>query len=260
MKDLVYVNGNIVAKSGRHLAKEWITLAPNEYKCNAAKVIEGDLYLDEKNQLLSYLRYAASGGVSSLIIGGIETIPSPKNIRELYDDDVKKIEELLQFQVPEHLESDRNRHLYVGIISDLELFLTELLSCLVLGNEHYYNRFIENTDCVDTTKMNKEELYNAPLKIHRYIHKNYNYHRLYDVGIIYTAVFNTDFPKYDRLQKMIDTRHDLAHRGGYTLKEHQIVHLNVTQDMVYNLIKECDIFINDLINMLKEPIAKWEVK
>ena len=86
------------------------------------------------------------------------------------------------------------------------------------------------------------------------------YHRLYDVGIIYTAVFNTDFPKYDRLQKMIDTRHDLAHRGGYTLKEHQIVHLNVTKDMVYNLIKECDIFINDLINMLKEPIAKWEVK
>lgn len=58
MKDLVYVNGNIVAKSGRHFAKEWIALAPDEYKGNAAKIIDGDIYLDDNNQFWSYFSYA----------------------------------------------------------------------------------------------------------------------------------------------------------------------------------------------------------
>lgn len=257
MKDLVYVNGNIVAKSGRHLAKEWIALAPDVYKENAVKIIEGDMYLDDKNQFWSFFSYAAKNGITSYDNGGIEVIPSPNNIKELFDNDIKKIKELLDIHVPEHLKSDQNRHLYIGIISDFELFLTELLSCLVLGNEQYFNLFIEKTDCALSLNLSKEELHNAPLKIYRYIHKNINYHRLNDIGEMFTTVFNIDFPNYDRLQQMISTRHDLAHRGGYTLKEHYIVHVNISKEMVCKLIKECGLFIDSLMEALQNSISKW---
>lgn len=257
MKDLVYVNGNIVAKSGRHLAKEWIALAPDEYKENAVKIIDGDMYLDDNNQFLSYFSYAAKKGISSYIIGGIEIIPSPHNIKDLFDNDIKKIKELLNIPVPEHLDSELNRHLYVGIISDLELFLTEMLSCLVIGNEQFYYSFIEKTDCAAYLQVSKEELHSNPLKIYKYIHRSINYHRLKDIGEMYATIFSIDFPIDDRLQQMIPTRHDLAHRGGYTLKEHYIVHVEITKEMVYELIKVCELFIDNLMVALQESIAKW---
>ena len=252
IKDLVYVNGNIVAKSGRHLAKEWIALAPDTYKENAVKIVEGDLYLDNNNQFWSYFRYAAKGGISCLNYGDIEVIPSPNSIKELFGNDIKKIRELLDIHVPEHLDSDRNRHMYVGIISDLELFLTELLSCLVLGDELYYHLFIEKTDCALSLNVSKEELHSAPLKIYRYIHKNINYHRLSDIMEMFTNVFNIVSPNYDRLQQMISTRHDLVHRGGYSLKEHYIVHVSITKEMVFKLIKECEVFVDSLMVALQK--------
>jgi len=257
MKDLVYVDGNIVAKSGRHLAKEWIAPAPEEYKKNAVNIIEGDLNLDDNNQFWSYFSYAAKSGITSYNSGGIEIIPSPHNIRDLFDNDINKIRDLLNLQVPEHLVSELNRHLYVGIISDLELFLTEMLSCLVLGNEGFYHSFVEKTDCYISLHESKEELYNNPLKIFRYIHKNINYHRLKNVGELYASVFNIDFPSDDRLQQMIINRHDLAHRGGYTLKEHYIVHIDITKTMVCELIKACEMFIDELMAALQESITKW---
>lgn len=246
-----------MAKSGRHLAKEWIALAPEEYKKNAVNVIEGDMYMDDNNQFWSYFSYAARNGISSYNIGGIEIIPSPHNIRDLFDNDIKKIKELLNIHVPEHLDSELNRHLYVGIISDLELFLTEMLSCLVLGNEEYYHSFVEKTECDVCLHVSKEELHNNPLKIYRHIHKNINYHRLKDIGELYASIFDIDFPYYEKLQQMIITRHDLAHRGGFTLKEHYIVHVEITKKMVCELIKACEFFIDNLMAALQKSIAKW---
>ena len=132
-----------------------------------------------------------------------------------------------------------------------------MLSCLVMGNEQFYHGFVEKINCAVSLRTSKEELHNNPLKIYRYIHKNINFHRLNDIGEMYATIFNIDFPNHDRLQQMIPTRHDLAHRGGFTLKEHYIVHVEITKEMVYELIKACELFIDNLMVALQESIAKW---
>ena len=49
MKDIVFINGNIIFKSGDHLVKELVAFASDEWKKRAENIIEGDLVIDRKS-------------------------------------------------------------------------------------------------------------------------------------------------------------------------------------------------------------------
>ena len=56
MRNIVLVKGNIIGTAGHHHATEWVALAPESWEGEAAQVIEGDLVLDEKYQIIPYCK------------------------------------------------------------------------------------------------------------------------------------------------------------------------------------------------------------
>ena len=58
MERIVFVEGNIIAYSGNHLAKGLVCLATDKYKEKAVEVINGDLELYEHNRIIPFYTYA----------------------------------------------------------------------------------------------------------------------------------------------------------------------------------------------------------
>ncbi len=64
MKDIVFVKGNIIGKSGNHQVKELIAWAGDDWKKIADKIIAGDLILSANNILKPYKIYCAAGEIT----------------------------------------------------------------------------------------------------------------------------------------------------------------------------------------------------
>lgn len=259
MKDIVYVKGNIIAESGLHLAKDWIALASEEFQEIAIEVIEGDYHLDEHNQFISYFRYAASGNVACLGFSQICAIDSPTIVKDIFDKDISHLEELLELQVPSHLQQDYLRHMFIGAISTLELFLTEMLCCLILGDERNYNAFISLLDDDTLRKqlgikdVDSKEL---PKKIYKAIHHP-NSNMMNSFKQLYEKAFGIEFPHYENLQRKISRRHNFAHRSGYRHNEHQMLLDTINKCEVKDLMEECGRFVSELMRLLHNLILKW---
>ena len=95
MRNIVFVNGNIIGKAGHHYATEWVSLAPEWWKEEAVQVIDGDLVLDDNYKIMPYCIYCATGAVSALGLNTISASYSPSTIKKLYYDNIKETEPLV---------------------------------------------------------------------------------------------------------------------------------------------------------------------
>lgn len=259
MKDIVYVKGNIIAKSGLHLAKDWIALASELMLNDAIEVIDGDYYLDENNQFISYFRYAASGDVSCLGFSQICSIQSPAFVKDMFNEGMRNLEELLDVNVPGRLLQDFYRHMFIGAISSLELFLTEMLCCLILGDERNYRQFINLLDN-DTIKkllqIKDVDTNNLPKNIYNSFH-HIDSKTMNSFKQLYEKAFGIRFPQHENLQRKINRRHNFAHRRGYILNKHQLLLDTISKDEVKDLMKESDRFVSELSRLLEKHIMEW---
>ena len=251
------VKGNIVGMSGCHVVKEFICLVSESYQDYALKVIEGDLTLDEHTQTLPYCIYAATGGVSALGIGVIQVIYRPVNIYSLYQQEIFKIQELMQIPIPQHLQSVQYRILYISIVTVLEFFLTELFCSLVLGDKEYYDSFISNSQVKIPLNKLEQSAANMQETIHKAIH-DYNAHDIKKMSKLYKKVLDVSFPDYSNLASKIITRHDMVHRNGFKVGDKTIKYIDVTNDMLISLIDTCNVFVEQLWSNLQIPLRNWD--
>lgn len=66
MKDIVFVKGNIIGKSGCHVVKEMISLLTDLDEDNVVEVYEGDLILDDTYKAKPYCIYAVHKGSGTM--------------------------------------------------------------------------------------------------------------------------------------------------------------------------------------------------
>ena len=236
MERIVFVEGNIIAYSGNHLAKGLVCLATDKYKEKAVEVINGDLELYEHNRIIPFYTYAARGGVTSLG-HNLGVVHSPSNVLNLYKEEIEKIKRLLNLVVPEDLRPTHNRHLFIGVIGTLELFLSEMISCLVLGEEQFYHNFIENTSYKISLKDIEEELK--------------------EIKDVFKNVFDVNIPNTTELGRYIEKRHDLVHRNGNRVDDRTLRYVDITDRILQDLILVVDTFVDHLMDALVLPIEKW---
>ncbi len=255
MAKIVYVKGNIVAYSGTHVAKGYICLAPDDYGQNAIEVIEGDLVLNSNDHIKPFYVYAARGGITA-VGGDLQLYHYPEDVHDLYKKEIKQIEELIQIDIPSHLRSAYNRQLYISVVGALELFITELISSLVMGDEFYYNKFHYNTNfkiSLADVGTNDNALDKAIFKI---IHK-INAHDFKTVKNVIKNVFNVEGIETQKLGEYIKTRHDMVHRNGNSVNDHGLQFIEVSKENLQGLIDVCNQFVRDLMEKLEEPIKHW---
>lgn len=258
MRNIVLVKGNIIGISGNHVIKDWISLAPCGIEKYAEEVIEGDLVLDSNYLAKPYYIYAATGGVSTISSNCISILSHPSMVLQLYKDEIEKIQELMNVSVPEHLKSTYVRQLYIGVIGAFELFLDELLSCLVLGQKEYYDAFVKKTAYTIPLSKVEDSARNMQKTIFRLIHNEVS-HRLDKMETLYNKIFDVVFPPTGKMSEKIKIRHDLVHRNGYQVKDKTLKYVSIVDKDVSTLIKAANEFVDSLYKSLERKgcISKW---
>lgn len=136
----------------------------------------------------------------------------------------------------------------------MELFLSDFLYCMVLGNKKYYKRFCENSSRTFSLKDISDKNWRVQDGVIKAIRET-NYHRISEVARIYKKALNIEFPSSQRLQKQILTRHRLVHRNGFPSKESE--YIKVDHEMIDELIVEVQRLLNHIVEKKKTAIENW---
>ena len=126
-----------------------------------------------------------------------------------------------------------------------------------MGDKDYFDAFIEKSQVKVPLSKLEESASDIPQTIHKAIHE-YNAHDLRKMNNLYKAVLNISFPDYGDLSSKIKTRHDLVHRNGYEVKDRTIKYIEITPDMIVELISICNVFTEQLMSNLQTLIEKWD--
>lgn len=257
MSDIILVKGNIIAKSGTHVFKDLIYPIPEQSNDDYFDIIHGDLILEQDSKIIPYCVYVATGNTYETSKSEIRVLWHPFNLHMTFVDEINKLKDVLNNPISPYLQGIQNRLIYIGVIGALELFLSELLWTLVIGDKNNYNSFIKcskykvplcqlNPSAIDIQKIIHEAIYDITA------------HNLKSVANLFKEIFDIPFPDFSKLGDKIKMRHDIAHRCGHKVKEKTIERFNVTAEMVVSLMETCTDFAGTLMNNLEKHIKMWE--
>lgn len=253
MKDIIFVKGDIIFKSGDHQVRDLVAFASNQLEKKAEKIINGDLIITDKNELMSYSIYCASGDICTY--GNfICVMQRPSDVVRIFNEELENLQKLRRQEMSSELIEVLNRQVYIGVVGIMELFLCDFLYCMVLGYRKYYHRFCENSS--RTFKL--KEISTKKWRIQDGVIKSIletNYHRIEEIKKIYTKILNIEFSASEKLEKQILTRHRLVHRNGYPSKDSE--YIKVDNNMIEELIAEVQTLISHIVKTKKTEIENW---
>lgn len=243
MKDIVFVKGNILFKSGDHLLKEMVAYATKEWEKIAESIIQGDLIITDQDTLEPFKIYCASQDIATYgnFISGMQ---SPKDVIRIYQDEINNLQKLRKEKITAELIPAFMRQIYIGVVGTMELFLCDFLLSMVLGHRKYFEKFIANNP---SHSKNPNDIINTIIKI--------NFHRIKNTKEIYQKNLDLSLPPTDKLQNLILTRHSLVHRNGFPTKNSE--YIKVTDSMIDELITEVQKVVDHITDNRKAEINDW---
>ena len=260
MKDVVFVKGNIRFKSGNHMVKELCAYADDEWERVAEYVINEDLIITDKDVLKPYTIYFASEDIifenitfEEFVLGD-SVVQRPDNVIRIFKDEISYLQRLKDQKTDTELVPVLNRQIYIGVVGTMELFLSDFLYCMVLGNRKYYDRFCANSSWTISLREITTKGWKVQDEVGRAILET-NYHRLVEIANIYKKVLGLEFPSTENLKRHILTRHNLIHRNGYPTKTSK--YKKIDHNMIDDLIKEVQILVDYIVEKKKMTIKKW---
>lgn len=240
MNDIIYVTGNILAKSGHHVAKNWLSLAGDDYKNEAIQIIEGDLVLTSEYNTTPYCVYATRGGVTCTY-GNIEWLGDADLLLRRYQHNIDKLRRLVDMNVPEDLMEDQLKCLYAGVFAEFESFMIELLSFLILSNKSNYEDYIDRNNINRNGDTFKD--------VYKSIH-NINGHKIRALREEYEAL-GIIIPDATVIGRHIDFRHDVIHRSGKKVMGNHLKPMAFSKEILFKLIDDCNTYIMSLVSVVQ---------
>jgi len=242
MDNIIFVNGNIIFKSGDHQVKELISHASNKWKTIAKVEYHVDFEITNKDILKPYCIYCASKEITTYG-NNISGLQSPKDVIQIYREEINNLQRIRAQNLESDLIDALNRQIYIGVIGTMELFLCDFLYCMVLGTKKHYKKYLEKSNQTYTLS----QITNSQWKTQKAVTDiilGTNYHQIRIVKSIYENVLSIEFPKTDELEKLIKTRHNLVHRNGFPSKNSEYVKINE------NKLDKLFLVVNNLINFI----------
>lgn len=253
----IRVKGEIVVKSQKHYAQGWICKSTAteidednvkfEYDPNTHTVIS-DLILDENTHAAPYATYISDKDITCYIGSG--TIVSCKGYRAAYyyyRDSIRR--KRRQLHEIDKLESEiinsLNKTIYLDLFSIFELFLSDLILCLIYSNKEVYNKAILSV----SKKKNIDG--DMATKMHTYYLGKVVYHQLDKVNLIFNQLLGLSLPDYTEFGKYLDIRNDIAHRCSYS-KENRMRITTIKKEEVLGFMNMINHFVEELMNNIKE--------
>lgn len=239
--NVIYVTGMILAKSGHHVAKNWICFANDSYKDNAIQVIDGDLVMTNAYKTTPYCIYAAKGGITCTY-GNIEWLGNEDLVLQRYIDEIEKIKKLANLSLSGDLVEEHLKCLNAGVFAAFESFHIELLSTLILSDKSKYEGYI-------IRKSNNLDRDNLMESVYQSIHYILGHKmpklvtEFKEIGVI--------LPDTKVINEEINFRHDVIHRSGKKIMGNHLEKLSFTKDGLDELIEKCNTFVMSVMDEIK---------
>jgi hypothetical protein len=164
-----------------------IAFATNKWQKISDKIVEGDLIVTDKDELMPYSIYCASEDISEYGINIAWTLQRPTEVIRIYQKEINELITLKNQSVSSDLLEVFFRQIYIGVVGTMELFLCDFLYCMVLGSRKYYNKFCENSSRTFQLKEISFKKWRVQDGVRKAI-MEINFHRLDIVSTIYDKV------------------------------------------------------------------------
>jgi len=167
-----------------------------------------------------------------------------------------KLEQIQQLSVIDSLEIPLkellNNQLFISVITNLEVFLSEVLIEFVMSDEECMRSFVSGYKDFENDKFSLNEVFKYHDRMSEIVKKSLDeiiYHNLPKVKGIYENTFKITFPSITKMSKHISSRHDLVHREGRSKKKGKSTKVSV--EMIIESISDSRDLINELCLKLK---------
>lgn len=180
-----------------------------------------------------------------------DTIVYDQHYVKRYKDEIANLEKLLNLQVKnEQLKEILNRQIFIGVISTMEVFLSDVFINLTYNEDTYFRNFVMTHPEFKNRKFELREIFAESEKIKdtaKAVMLDTIYHNLPKILRMYQDTFNIDFPKINHVFPYVKMRHDLVHRNGKTKDGN---HVNTDNETINTLIQEINKFISEIVDKL----------
>lgn len=247
---LITVNGEIIANDKMHYAQNWACKSiGGEIKNDSfdydrvTKTIKNDLILKSDIRAVPYAVYITEKGIRAEKPGNIACAPGAMAAELCYKSNISEIETSLNVEAPKEIEIYFYNGLLTGIFSILELFLSDVILCLIFTNQEVYERAVE---WLITNKKVKRNNIND-IKIQEYFTEKIVYHRFNCIEKMFKDIIHIQLPDTDYLKDFfLPKRNNISHRFGFSnIDRMRITVINI--DILKKLILHCNQFVEKLM-------------
>lgn len=260
---LIKVKGEIVANAEKHYAQNWVcsgvgqSVGNNDHYCydGSTHSVESNLILNEIKRAVPYAIYYTEKGIVAKPPGDIVAYPGYGAALEYYKINISQVSEQLSIDVIEEIKQPFYKGLFTDIFSIVELFLSDIILCLIYTNEDAFNKalsFFKQKKSKDTQK-NVRDIEN---KMHKYFFDEVVYHKFDRVKELFKSIADVDFPDSKGLKKYLHKRNNIVHRYSLSNIDRMSVTV-ITREDILSLIAISDALVNKLIdniNIIYVPI------
>jgi hypothetical protein len=190
----------------------------------------------------------------------LDTIAPPSEHIERFSASIANIRKLLNTPVDPTEEQCFRRMIFANIITTLETYLSDRFVSSITSNPKALRNFVETYPRFKKEAIKLSDIFkksdNLELQVKSMLLSEVVWHRLVNVGKMFTDTFGLDFPEPENhkdLLRAIDIRHDLVHRSGKT--KNGIEH-TITPEGIEQIIVKADA----LVSWIDEQNDKFNVE
>ena len=249
---LITVNGEIIANDKMHYAQNWACMSIGGEITNdsfdydrATKTIKNDLILKSDIRAVPYAVYITEKGIRAENPGDIACAPGAMAAELCYKDNITEIKRLLNIEIPYEIELYLYNGLLAGIFSILELFLSDVILCLIFTNQEVYNRAFDWIISDENFKIDAN--LDKDTNIQEYFTKHIVYHRFKKVKALFSKILKINLPQTDFIKYYLPKRHNITHRFAFSNIDRMRMTV-INKETLNELILCCNEFVKKLMN------------
>lgn len=245
---LIKVDGEIIANDKNHYAQNWACRSISnfvedtsyQYDKNQHSV-HGNLILDKNIRAVPYAIYATDKGICTKSTGEIFAAPGAMAAELCYNDNISEIESLLNVTIPSEIEIYFYNGLLTGIFSVLELFLSDVLLCLIFTNREVYKRALN-----ELQKKGKLRNSDYDFMIQQYFTKDVVYHKFDETQLLFKRILQIKIPDSENIKDYLPKRNNIAHRFAFSNIDRMRMTV-IDLDILHKFIVLCNEFVDKIM-------------
>lgn len=247
---LIAVEGEILANNKTHYAQNWVCRSIGNHIDDFSflydknnHTVQSNLILNKSIRAVPYATYVTEKGIRAQLPGDISAAPGAMAAELCYKDNIIEIEELFNEAVPSEIEVYFYNGLLTGVFSVLELFLSDLLLCIIFTNKEVYERaydyMIEHGNGANS--LDKD------IAIQNYFTNGIVYHKFDKVRSIFKRILQIKIPDTKNIKNLyLHKRNNITHRFAFSNTDRMQMTI-IDQQILKEFIRCCNELVEGIM-------------